>query len=289
MISAPFKLNISNLTNGRPLLRYIFLVVFAVIGLICASSANADPHPKGFTNHKFNGPSKPVTESGITTFKIFDEQCSNKDYGDGRGESDCVNGNIRSTLVRHPEDKLSESVEYQFDIWVDPTFQYRGYYNNHATGFLTDSLDSRLRIASWEGPFLHNFLYMLKLDAINGITFLGHQCQPKVRFGQWVKFSMKVRWAADKRGWIKVQCDDKIIYLKEDVATNQAPHCYITNQCEPGLAKKPKRFLFILGPIMAGFGHEWKKWGMASPFTKIQPEGITIKMRNVSVKKGAKL
>ncbi len=267
-------------------MRSTFLVIIAFLGLLNTSLANADPHPPGFTNHDKNGPSKPKTQNGVTTFKIFDEQCSKRDYGDGRGENDCLNGNVRSDLIRQPEDKLKDSVEYRFDIWVDPTFRYNGWPNSHAAGFLPNTWDSRLRIASWEGPFLHNFLYMLKLDAMNGITFLGQQCHPMERFGEWVTFSMKVRWAADKKGWIKVQCDDKVIYQKEGVATNQAPHCYITNQCEAGIAKNPKRFLFILGPTMAGFGHEWKKWGQPSPFTKIQPEGITIKMRNISVKKG---
>jgi hypothetical protein len=163
---------------------------------------------------------------------------------------------------------------------VDPAFAYPGYYNGHAAGW-----DSRLRIASWEGPLLHNFLYMVKLDTTNGITFLTKQCQLPERFGEWVAFSMKVRWAADKKGWIKVSCDGKVIYLEESVATNQAPHCFITNQCEPGIPENPKRFLFILGPVMQGFGHEWKKNGNASQFNQIQREGITIKMRNVSIRK----
>jgi hypothetical protein len=70
---------------------------------------------------------------------------------------------------------------------------------------------------------------------------------------------------------------------KKILATNQNPHCYITNQCEPGMKKNATRVLFILGPVMAGFGFEWKKYGLASQFTQIQQEGITVKMRNISV------
>ena len=102
-------------------------------------------------------------------------------------------------------------------------------------------------------------------------------------FGEWVAFSMKVRWAKDRKGWIKVRCDDNVIYSTEGAATNQAPHCYITNQCEPGIPKNPKMFTFMLGPVMAGFGPEWKMYGQPSQFTPIQPEGITIKMRDISV------
>ncbi|MER9002252.1 MULTISPECIES: hypothetical protein [unclassified Mesorhizobium] len=263
------------------------LLFAAVTQSLFASAALADKHPAGFKNHRLNGPSKPVTKDGVTTFKIFDRKCSSVDYGDGRGENDCHNGNIRATLIG-PESKTGESVEYRFGLWVDPAFNYPGFYNDHAIGFLPGALDSRLRIASWEGPFIHNFLYMLKLDSAKGVTFLGNECQSPGRFGSWVAFSMKIRWAADKNGWIKVACDDKVIYSAENLATNQAPHCYITNQCEPGVAKNPMRFTFIVGPVMAGFGPEWKKYGLVSQFTAIQPEGITVKLRNLSARKGAK-
>ncbi|MEX0852057.1 MAG: hypothetical protein WD036_02050 [Bauldia sp.] len=272
-------------------MRHLNFIAVALLAFLCASSANADPHPAGFFSHKFNGPSKPVTENGITTFQISDEQCSNVDYGDGRGESDCYNGNVRSVLSG-PSFTMGDRVEYRFDIRVDSAFAYPGYRNGHAVGFLRGGWDSRLRIASWEGTFLHNFFYMLKLDATNGITFLGQQCQSPDRFGEWVAFSMKVRWAADEKGWIKVSCDDRVIYGDEDVATNQAPHCYITNQCEAGIHKNPKKGFFILGPVMSGFGTEWEKYledSGGSAFTKIQPGGITIEIRNILVAKGAVL
>lgn len=64
-----------------------------------ASSALADKFPADFKNHGLNGPVRPVTKGGITTFQIFDRKCSSVDYGDGRGENDCHNGNIRSTLI----------------------------------------------------------------------------------------------------------------------------------------------------------------------------------------------
>ena len=178
---------------------------------------------------------------------------------------------------------MGRKAQYSFDIWIDPSFSYPGYGSPHAAGFLADGWDSELRIASWEGPLLHNFLYMLKVDNRHGIGFLVQPCQPRDKFGTWVSFSMTVLWSSSKDGWIEVKCDDKIIYKSESVATNQAPHCYITNQCEPGIYKNPRRVLFILGPVMAGFGHDWKKYGLESPFTTIQSEGITIKMRRVSV------
>ena len=144
-------------------------------------------------------------------------------------------------------------------------------------------------MASWEGPAIKNFIYMLKLDARRGLDFVGRECVAPDRLQDWNSFSMKVRWASDARAWIKVTCNDKVVYLEENVATNQAPHCYVTNECDKGVEKNPRRFLFILGPVMAGFGPEWQKYGKPSQFTAIQKDGITIRVRNVAVTGGAAL
>ena len=169
-------------------------IVLSIIVTICCMSgelpAYADRYPAGLSNHRFNGSNKPATVAGITTLHINDHQCSDVDYGDGRGENDCYNGNIRSVLSHQPQAVLNENWEYRFDIWVDPSFSYPGFYNDHARDFMPGSFDSRLRIASWEGPFIHNFLYAVKVDAKNGISFLGKECQSKSSFGEWVAFSM---------------------------------------------------------------------------------------------------
>jgi len=259
----------------------VVLAVFALFAL--AAAPLADPLPKGFTNHKLNPGKGPNVADGVISFHIDDEKCSKTDYGDGRGENDCHNGNVRQMLGMNREAKMGEAWSYKFDVWVDPSFDYRGFTNDDAFTFIPRRADSRLRIASWEGQYLHNFLYMLKLETDLGLSFLGKTCQPTTAFGSLVTFEMRVFWSNDTKGWINVSCDGTVIYEKKDVATNQAPHCWITNQCEPGKKKNPSRVYFALGPVMAGFGPEWKKFGLASQFTKIQPDGITIKMRNVSV------
>ena len=253
------------------------------IMILLSASLLADPYPAGLFNHPFNGSSKPVTKNGITTFKILDRQCSNVDYGDGRGENDCKNGAVRSVLVRSAQARLGSKAQYSFDIWINPGFSYPGFNNPMSTGFLPDSWDSRLRIASWEGPFIHNFLYMLKADARHGVSFLGNECQPSSKFGTWVSFSMNVFWTNGNDGWIDVKCDGRSIYKAEKISTNQNPHCYVTNQCESDVPKNPKKVLFILGPVMAGFGHEWNKFGLSSPFTDIQKDGIEVRVRNVTI------
>jgi hypothetical protein len=255
--------------------------------LMACASARADSLPFGFKANDFNGSGKPVTKGGITTFQIFDQQCSKVNYHDDRGESDCTNGAVRSSAAYSPQAKMGQTLEYRFDIQVNSDFTYAGYPNTFAEGFYPDGWDSRLRIASWEGPLLHNFLYMIKVDARNGVSFLARQCQAPDKFGSWLKFSMKIHWASDNTGWIKVNCDDRIIYADEGIATDQPPQCYITNICEPDIIKHPKNVLLVLGPVMAGFGYEWQKYGLPSPFTPIQKNGITIRFRNISIAGGA--
>lgn len=246
--------------------------------------AFADPHPAGLQNHRFNGPIDPVTVDGVTTFRIEDRGCSTVDYGDGRGENDCVNGNVRSTIGADSWDPLSSAMEYRFDIQVEPGFRYQGRYSYEG-----ERWHSNLRIASWEGPLLHNFLYILQLDSRRGVTFLDQECVPANRLAEWNSFSMKIRWASDDRGWIKVTCNDEIVYLAEGVATNQAPVCFVGLHCEPDVRKNPDRFLFILGMVMDGWGQEWAQFGFTSQFSSIQPEGITLRMRNIAISRNAEL
>ena len=273
--------DIVDFTAHRTVLRATLSVWFLLLCFISAP-AQAASHPAGLTNHKFNGPSKPVTEAGITTFHIKNEGCSTVDYGDGRGENDCANGNVRSAIGAGNWDRLGQTVEYRFDIRVDPGFNYPGRYSHEGRRW-----HSNLRIASWEGPLLHNFLYILQLDSRRGVTFLDEVCIPADRLSEWNSFSMTVRWAGDQRGWIKVACNGDVIYLAEGVATNQAPHCYVGIHCEPGKRKNPDRFLFILGMVMDGWGTEWARYGFSSQFSEIQPEGITVRMRNIAIEKGA--
>ena len=107
-------------------------------GAIFVSPAVADPLPSGFFLNNFNGSTEPVTIDGVTIFHIEDGECSNVDYGDGRGESDCLNGNVRSEVVQDPWVKVGRTLEYRFDLQVDRSLQYEGYFNHDAAGFEPD-------------------------------------------------------------------------------------------------------------------------------------------------------
>jgi len=260
------------------------ILTAAVILLALAPmSAVADPHPAGFEPHKFNGSHPPVTEDGVTTFRIEDEQCSTVDFGDGRGESDCLNGTVRSVFANSPQAQLGQTREYRFDVRVDPSLAYEGYYNDNAIGFEPGGWDSLLWLASWEGTYLHNFIYILKASKRKGITFAGEVCQAPEDLGEWVSFSMKVKWGNDDKAWIVVTCDDRYVYVAEGAPSNVAADCYIQNQCVAGEVRNPKKLLFIPGIKLSGWGHEWAQMGKASQFIPVQPEGITVQMRNLAV------
>jgi len=271
-----------------PVLRASFA---AVAMLVAMPMAAADPYPAGFEPHKFNPPEQqPVTVDGVTRFHLAPGVCSKVDYGDGRGEYDCRNGNVRSILRRTKDVKLGESVEYRFDIRVDPSLAYAGFPNMAANGVYPGAVDSHLRIASWEGPALRNFIYMLKVSTTHGIDFLAAQCQAPKDFGKWVTFSLKTTWTRDDKGWVVARCDDRIIYADEGVATNQSPQCWPSNECEPWVPKNPASFNFLIGPVMMGFGPDWQQIpGAKGVFEEMQPEGITVEMRNITVTKGATL
>jgi hypothetical protein len=267
------------------LLAYSLLSFLAFFGL-----AVADPLPSQFRAHQFNGSTPPIAEDGITTFNIRFGECSDVDYGDGRGETDCRNGNVRSNLSPRDEQRIGQSYEYAFDVWIDPSLEYEGYYNEMAEGLLPEAWDTRLRVAHWEGSsMVKGFLYKLNLDKKKGLTFLGNQCQPPEAFGTWVSFSLKVRWTADDRGWIRVMCDGRTIYADEGIATDQNPHCYIRNDCDPDRqGRHPSRITFIPGVTLMGYGFEWKEHGYPQ-FWDIPEPGITVKMRNLAVTQGAEL
>jgi hypothetical protein len=265
----------------------MFRLFFAALLALTPGFADADPHPFGLAAHPFNGSVDPVTEDGITRFEIRNHECSERTYGDGRGEHDCFNGIVRSALGAF-QVGASETWTYAFEFRVPDPIGYTGWRNSHACTYLDDCQDSRLRIASWEGNRLHNFMYMLKADGRHGARFLNETCAAPEDLADWTRFRMEVRWADDSRGWIRVSCNDEVIYFRENVRTLEGPHCYITNLCRNARNTHPTRVLTILGPVMQGFGHEWQQRGRSSQFTDFT-DPISVEMRNVEFQRGATL
>lgn len=265
------------------------LLVLALVASGLALPVLADPLPVDFEVHKFNGSQRPATQDGITTFHVAPKECSNVDYGDGRGESDCKNGSVKS-IIRYTRDtKVGESFEYKFDLQFDmSTFKYTGEFRRDAVPFSPGGWDSSLRLASWEGPFIKDFVYILKASTTKGVTFMGRECQSPEKLGEWLSFSLKVRWANDSKGWVVATCDGKPIYVEEGVVTTRQTQCYLANECTPGITRKPKSLNFILGLSFNGYGNGWKEYA-PSLFRDMQSDGITMLARNVSVTKGVAL
>lgn len=258
--------------------------ILCIVGMIFYFSIilplRAEPLPDGLKRHPLETSNKPFTKSGITYFKIIDKICSPTVYPDGRGESDCKNGNVRSQLVGTPDARIGTTASYSFDIRLQPNLSYFGWYNESALSFLKSGRDSKFYLAVWEGNRIHNYIHMLKADTVEGITFLGKICQIPKDFGKWVHFSMEVKWTLKPDGKISVKCDDNILYESDNIATAVNPHCYITNHCEPGKIKKPDVIFFQIGANMAGRGMNWKENGQKSQFVGIQEDGIEVQVKN---------
>lgn len=265
----------------------IRLFMATILTIASPLALAAGPYPGDYVAHGLNGSQPPSTMAGVTTFHIEDRECSDIDYGDGRGESDCLNGNVRSQISQTR--RVGDTLEYRFDIRIDPALAYTCGRDELAYGLMPDAWDTQLLVAHWEGNLLHNYVHRLKLDSTKGLTFLGEVCQAPEQFGEWVSFSMKVRWANDPRGWIKVTCDDNVIYAAEGAATTVNPHCYIRNQCEPGIKKEPSRVYNSLGLLSHGHGMFWADMRKESQFNQIQPGGITVEMRNIETNRDPEL
>lgn len=246
----------------------ITLVAFVLSSGIAAAS------PPGFKDHIFNG-NRPVTEQGVTTFHVGPGDCSKKDYGDGRGESDCSNGNLRSRLAANKHASPGQTWEYRMDIFVPADFRFNGGPNRW----------SLLEIAEWQRiNTIKNHMHNLYLDSRRGMTFDDAVCFSPKAFGQWNRVVVRARWSGKNDGFLQVTCNDKVVYNKQDSQTLIPEHCGKprTYQCVPELQEPSKPIQFQIGILFRG----------PSPSAtydvsdrKLPAGGITIQVRNLAVKR----
>ena len=78
-----------------------------------------------------------------------------------------------------------------------------------------------------------------------------------------------------------------MIYYAENIKTTDAPKCKVTDQCEPGKRKSPSQILYILGPVMAGEGGNWRDFERKTSQFRAFDGPITIEMRNIRVEQEA--
>lgn len=239
--------------------------------------------PAGFLEPPISEPS-PEIANGVISFTVYEGVCSEVTYGDGRGENNCTNKNVQSTLATSDRIAagLGEEWRYAFDFWIDPEVPHPGFYGRDAlalTGFGINR--SRLEIARWQGlRSIKNHIYDIEVDSTRGVTFLGETCVDAESFGAWHRFEMVVDWTSTDTGTISVLCNGREIYRDESVATNQAPHCLVSNHCEPGVFKDPSRFHFAFGIF-----HDPDFSSGQSSWAPIQEDGLTVRFRDVDVRR----
>ncbi len=228
--------------------------------------------PRGFKEARFQGNS-PKVSGGEVTFTLMPGACSASLYGDGRGESDCKNGNIRSRINATKHAKLGQTREYSLDIWIEPGFRYNK----------GRPVRSKLTLMEWQRiDTIKNHLYMLHLDSSGGAKFEDKTCFTPAEFGQWVTFTMRVKWSKDDDGGLEVLCNGRRIYA---LAGQNAipPGCgtEAKQQCHLDKIDLRPPIQWQIGPMLNGYGTVYKQFGFSSPFRPWPESGLTMKVRNL--------
>ena len=241
-----------------------------------ATRADTGPLPPGFVVGDRSAVA-PTIEGDEIIFTVNQGDCS--PWSDQRGASDCATRTTRSVISTGKDLSLGQQYLFGFDFWIDPGLTHPGYRNPKAR--LTNGFTSRLSIARWEGDrYPNNQLFDVKVDTTRGVTFLGRTCIPPSEFGKWHRLDTRVRWANDETGFLEVRCDSRPvytgrpIYAASNVSTNQAPHCFAENHCDPGVFKDPGRFNLQLGIIF-----DQEVVNGRAVFPRIPTAGLTVRMR----------
>lgn len=255
--------------------------LLTITAFLCLAAVMPDTGiaaPTGFSEGR-NSAVTPKSKGGEVIFTLSRGQCQARTYGDGRGESDCKNGNSRSQLNAKKKQRLGQTYEYAFDLWIDPGFRYNG------RGWGNVNYRSRLWIAEWQREnTIKNHMYEMYLDSRNGVTFEDKVCVPPSRFGQWNSFVLQVKWSNGPDGAMQVLCNDQIIYARKG-PNAVPPGCGQPwkQQCKTELQDLSKPILWSIGPSLKGHGMDYARFGFPSPFPPFPDSGLTMKMRNLYV------
>lgn len=249
------------------------LAIFTVLvsGLLATASAAA---PNGFSAHRFNG-RDPVQSGTVTTFHVLPGDCSDVTYGDGRGESDCYNGNLRSRLAYRNHARLGDAMQYQMEIMVPPGFRYGGGPNRR----------SKLEVAEWQRiNTIKNHIHQLHLDSVKGLTFDDVRCIAPNALSQWNRVTVQVKWSMNDDGLLRVLCNDKVVVHRQG-RTAIPPDCGAPQvfQCIPKYQEPEKPIQFQIGILFRGYGTRARQDGLNPKGRIAPPEGFTVQMRNVKV------
>lgn len=248
------------------------MVVFAAV--LIAAAAHAQDQSKRFKAHKFNG-SEPSYSSGVWTFQLQPQGCSQRKYGDGRGESDCFNGNIRSRISAPKFARPGQEVEYYMEVRVASGFRYDGG---------PTPAWSKLEVAEWgRTKGIKNHIYDLQLDTVRGLTFERKVCVPPSKLNQWNSFRLRIRWSKAGDGYLEASCNDKVILVRRAQQTVIPPDCAARYklQCDPKRQIPSASIYWQVGPKLSGFGADFAKFGFSSQFAPFPPKGVRLQVRRL--------
>jgi len=242
-----------------------------IIGSIFVASCGVSE--RFINDDEING-SNPVRKGGEFIFNMREGDCGAKDYGDGRGESDCVNGNVQQRVWTRKDYHAPKTLEYGFDVFIDPNFTYQETLSYRPRG--------SIEIAEWNRKnVIKNHMYEMHLTG-RGVTFEDKTCFSSSRFGEWNAVVVRAKWSNNDDGELVVRCNEKVIYSKKG-PNLIPPGCgtSVKSQCKLEFIDVSKPIVFKLGPKYFGFGRDWREMGRASPFLPWPQNGINIKMRNL--------
>jgi hypothetical protein len=248
------------------MLRILFYI------LLLASMATP-ASAQGFSNHSLNGV-QPTKSNGSWTFSLEPGGCSDKDYGDGRGESDCVNGNLRSRIWSKKSFKAPVSKEYAFDILIPSDFTYEESLSYRPRG--------SIEVAEWNRiNAVKNHMYEMHLTN-RGVTFEDKVCFGDERFGTWNSVKIQAHWSNDSDGFMRVFCNNALVY-SSDGPNLVPPGCgtKTKSNCKLESLDLSKPIQWTLGPNYRGFGGDWAEYGRSSPFLPFPANGIKMQVTNV--------
>lgn len=254
----------------------ILAALFALVLALPGAAGAADLRGK-FRPSAWNG-TKPAISKGVVTFTLQPGACGKRTYGDGRGESDCNGGRLRSQLQSRKVERVGRNVEYRMEFFVPASFSYDGDRGYPAY--------SRLLIAEWKRDRgIKNHMYEMLLDSIRGATFERKVCVPPARFGQWNSFRLRIRWSKGGDGYIEAYCNGRLILSRSNSQTVIPPDCAAGYklQCDPDLQEPDGGIIWAVGPNFSGYGRDYRRLGKPSPFAPLPKAGVRIQMRNLEV------
>lgn len=230
-----------------------------------------------FKKVQWNG-AQPSYDNDVVAFSLMAEQCGKKTYGDGRGESDCNGGRVRSQIQAPGRIRVGQNVEYYMEFFIPEDFAYEGDGRYPSL--------SRLLIAEWtRNKGIKNHIYEILLDNKRGVTFERETCITKDDYGKWNSFSLRIKWSKGEDGYMEARCNDRLVLERRGEQTVIPPDCASDYklQCELKHQKPNASILWNVGPNFSGYGSDYEKLYKPTPFAPFPSEGIKLSVRNLYV------